>query len=65
MISTIVEQTIINDYLSNMDIQTLCEKYNASEREIRTILKRENVDRGYNKFSRELIDRIIYLYTHK
>lgn len=56
---------IIEMYLANESIDSICEKFGLEEKEIRKILKNSNIDRKYNFFSNELYQRIIDLYLKK
>ena len=49
-------------YTANKPIESICKKFGLKEKEVREILKSNNSDRKYNFFSKELYQRIIYLY---
>lgn len=56
------DNKIIEMYTANESIDSICEEFGLEEKEVRKILKDNNIDRKYNFFSDELYQRIIYLY---
>ena len=56
---------IIDMYENGVDIDKIINEFNSCERDIRIVLKDNNIDRQYNTFSKELYDRIIKLYLEK
>lgn len=53
---------IINMYMNNIDIEIIMQTIHSNEKDIRTVLKEQQLDRHYNIFSDELYQRIIKLY---
>lgn len=53
---------IIEAYKNNVDIDTLITYFNCEEKDIRKVLKDNQIDRQYNTFNKELYDRLVYLY---
>lgn len=53
---------IIEMYLNNIPVDTIIDKFNTTEHYVRCVLKENQIDRQYNKFSDELNSRLIYLY---
>lgn len=56
------ESKIIFDYQNNMSINSILDKYDIKERELRLILKSNKIDRNYNFYTEELYNRIADLY---
>ena len=56
---------IIDMYENGVDIDKIINEFNSCERDIRIVLKDNNIARQYNTFSKELYDRIIKLYLEK
>lgn len=59
------EKDIIQMYKDKIPVDDIIIKYNTEEHAIRCVLKENQVDRKYNTFSKELYDRIIFLYDNK
>ena len=53
---------IIDLYQKGTPIDQIVDKYNTYERNIRIVLKENQIDRKYNSFTNELYERIKYLY---
>lgn len=57
------QNKIIDLYRSGCLIDDLMSLYDVDEHALRILLKQHQIDRQYNKFSDELYNRIIYLYS--
>ena len=55
---------IIETYKALHEVDTLIQKYHCEERDIRTVLKTNQIDRQYNTFTTELSNRIIQLHLN-
>lgn len=56
---------VIDMYKNNISIDDIITQFDVKERDIRIILKDNEIDRVYNNFSDELYNRIIKLYQDK
>ena len=56
------EKRIIDMYQNDVCIDEIISIFGVQERDIRSILKNNSIDRVYNSFSEELYDRIVKLY---
>ena len=65
MFTEIEEKEIIKMYKENINVDDIIKCYSTTEHYIREVLKRNQIDRLYNKFTDELIQRLIYLYRDK
>lgn len=54
---------IIDMYLETKDIEKMMDVFDCDEHDLRVVLKENKVDRNRNHFSKELYQRIKYLYT--
>lgn len=64
ILSNELDRKIIEYYQLHVDIKLICNLFDISECELRTILKENQIDRTYNQFSQELIDRVCTLYQN-